>query len=331
MSIEPLLSVQDLSVSFRTPDGLVRAVIDATFEIHPGEVLAVVGESGSGKSVTALALMRLHAKNAEITGEVRFQGRDLLGMSDDEMRAIRGSDIAMVFQDPMTAMNPVFSVGSQIVEVIRLHSGVTKQGAWDRAVDLLDLVGVPDPKARASQYPHEFSGGMRQRAMIAMAIANDPKLLIADEPTTALDVTVQAQVMEVLRDVQSATGSAMMLITHDLGVVAGSADRVQVMYAGRVMESGTVDEIFYETSNPYTRALLDSIPDLDGTKDTLLPIPGNPPSLLNPPSGCAFRPRCLFADDVCAESVPTLDPISDGHASRCHHMADLSLSGEVSV
>jgi peptide/nickel transport system ATP-binding protein len=328
---EPLLSVRDLNVSFRTPDGVVNAVIDASFDIRPGEVLAVVGESGSGKSVTALALMQLHPKNTDITGSVTFDGRDVLSMSDDEMRSIRGQDIAMIFQDPMTALNPVFSVGHQIVEVIRLHSSVTKQGAWDRAVDLLNLVGVPDPKARATQYPHEYSGGMRQRAMIAMAIANDPKLLIADEPTTALDVTVQAQVMEVLRDVQQETGSAMMLITHDLGVVAGSADRVQVMYGGRVMETGTVDEIFYETSNPYTTALLDSIPDLDGKKEELHPIPGNPPSLLNPPSGCPFRPRCLHAVDRCAESVPVLVEVDGLHASRCHRVAELYPTREVMV
>ena len=331
MTPEPLLSVRDLNVSFRTPDGVVHAVIDSSFDIRPGEVLAVVGESGSGKSVTALALMQLHPKNTDITGSVMFDGREVLSMSDAEMRSLRGQDIAMIFQDPMTALNPVFSVGHQIVEVIRLHSSVTKEGAWARAVDLLNLVGVPDPKARATQYPHEYSGGMRQRAMIAMAIANDPKLLIADEPTTALDVTVQAQVMEVLRDVQQETGSAMMLITHDLGVVAGSADRVQVMYGGRVMETGTVDEIFYETSNPYTMALLESIPDLDGKKEELHPIPGNPPSLLNPPSGCPFRPRCLHAVDRCAESVPALVTVAASHESRCHRLAELYSTSEVLV
>jgi len=320
---EALISVENLSVGFRTPDGLVRAVSDVSFQIKAGEVLAVVGESGSGKSVTALALMRLHPKNTDITGTVTFDGRDLLAIDDDEMRAIRGRDIAMIFQDPMTAMNPVFTVGSQIVEVIRLHRDVSKLQAWERAVDLLNLVGVPDPKARASQYPHEFSGGMRQRAMIAMAIANDPRLLIADEPTTALDVTVQAQVMEVLHEVQQATGSAMMLITHDLGLVAGSADRVQVMYASRVMESGSVDEIFYETSNPYTSALLDSIPDLEGAKEQLLPIPGNPPSLLHPPSGCAFRPRCSGAIDRCAGAVPDIVQFAPGHLSRCHRLDEL--------
>ncbi|MFP5488368.1 MAG: ABC transporter ATP-binding protein [Acidimicrobiia bacterium] len=321
---EPLLTVENLSVGFPTKTGVVQAVTDVSFELHPGEVLAVVGESGSGKSVTALALMRLHPRSAQITGQVRFGGRDLLALSEDEMRSIRGSEIAMIFQDPMTALNPVFTVGDQIVEAIRIHKDVSKEQAWKRAVELLDLVGVPEPKRRASQYPHEYSGGMRQRAMIAMAISNDPKLLIADEPSTALDVTVQAQVMEVLHDVQQATGSAIMLITHDLGLVAGSADRVQVMYASRLFETGTIDEIFYESRNPYTRALLDSIPDLEGFKDELHPIPGNPPSLLNPPSGCPFRPRCTMAVDQCRDEVPQLLPISAGHASRCHRAHELA-------
>ncbi len=320
----PLLTVKNLNVGFATKSGVVQAATDINFEISAGEVLAVVGESGSGKSVTALALMRLHPSNAIITGNVRFEGRDLLGISDREMRALRGNDIAMIFQDPMTAMNPVFSVGSQIVETIRVHDPKrSKKEAWDRAVDLLKLVGVPEPKHRAEQYPHEYSGGMRQRAMIAMAIANEPKLLIADEPTTALDVTVQAQVMEVLHEVQAETGSAMMLITHDLGLVAGSADRVQVMYASRLMETGTIDEIFYESANPYTMALLDSIPDIDGLKEELQPIPGNPPSLLNPPSGCAFRPRCSFAADVCAGEAPKRMPVSPGHESRCARLDEL--------
>lgn len=321
---EPLLVVDGLNVGFPTKTGVVQAVTDVSFELRAGEVLAVVGESGSGKSVTALSIMRLHSKSTRVSGSVRFDGRELLTLSDEEMRRTRGSDIAMIFQDPMTALNPVFSVGDQIVEAIRIHSSVSQEQAWARAVELLDLVGVPEPKRRASQYPHEYSGGMRQRAMIAMAISNDPKLLIADEPTTALDVTVQAQVMEVLRDVQQATGSAIMLITHDLGLVAGSADRVQVMYASRLMETGTIDEIFYESRNPYTRALLDSIPDLEGKKDELLPIPGNPPSLLNPPAGCPFRPRCSEAVDRCRESMPELVAIQAAHASRCHRASELA-------
>ncbi len=326
--IEPLLKVDNLTVGFHTKSGVVKAVTDVSFEVRPGEVLAVVGESGSGKSVTALALMQLHPDNTEITGSAMFDGRDLVHLGEKDMRAIRGRDIAMIFQDPMTAMNPVFSVGDQIIETIQVHdSSVSTSDAKTKAIDLLTLVGVPEPKRRADQYPHEYSGGMRQRAMIAMAIANDPKLLIADEPTTALDVTVQAQVMEVLAEVQEKTGSAMMLITHDLGLVAGSADRVQVMYASRLMETGTVDEIFYGSQNPYTRALLQSIPDLDGTKETLEPIPGNPPSLLNPPSGCAFRPRCAHASSVCSEDQPTLVSLRGTHASRCHHADELAPIG----
>ncbi len=320
----PLLKVDNLTVGFPSKAGVVRAVTDVSFELNSGEVLSVVGESGSGKSVTALAVMRLHPRSTQITGSVQFDGRDLLNISEDEMRSIRGRDIAMIFQDPMTALNPVFTVGSQIVEAIRIHNDVSKEKAWGRAVELLDLVGVPEPKRRAAQYPHEYSGGMRQRAMIAMAISNDPKLLIADEPTTALDVTVQAQVMEVLHDVKRATGSAIMLITHDLGLVAGSADRVQVMYASRLMETGGIDEIFYESRNPYTRALLDSIPDLEGIREELDPIPGNPPSLLNPPSGCPFRPRCSMAIDRCKTETPELVQISGAHASRCHRADELA-------
>jgi oligopeptide/dipeptide ABC transporter ATP-binding protein len=325
MSPSPLLKADNLTVEFRTDAGTVSAVTDISFEINSGEVLAVVGESGSGKSVTALALMRLHPKNTDTTGSVVFDGVDLLALTESEMRSIRGRDIAMIFQDPMTALNPVFTVGDQISEAIRVHTTASKQSAWDRAVDLLQLVGVPEPKRRAAQHPHEYSGGMRQRAMIAMAICNDPMLLIADEPTTALDVTVQAQVMEVLHEVQQATGSAMMLITHDLGLVAGSADRVQVMYASRLMETGDLDAIFYESRNPYTMALLNSIPDLEGVKTSLEAIPGNPPSLLNPPSGCAFRPRCSFATDLCAELEPPVVSLDDDHASRCHRTADVGI------
>ena len=324
---EPLLVVEGLNVGFRSKAGVVQAVSDVSFELHAGEVLAVVGESGSGKSVTALTLMRLHGKSTRISGRAMFEGRDLLTLSDRDMRSVRGNDIAMIFQDPMTALNPVFSVGSQIIEAIRTHREVSKQAARARAIELLDLVGVPEPRRRVDQFPHEYSGGMRQRAMIAMAIANEPKVLIADEPTTALDVTVQAQVMEVLRDVQEATGSAMLLITHDLGLVAGTADRVQVMYASRLVETGGVDDIFYGSRNPYTRALLDSIPDLVSDTDRLVPIPGNPPSLLNPPSGCPFRPRCSLASDTCAVSVPDLMTVGDGHATRCHHADRLVTEG----
>ena len=327
----PLLSATDLSVTFHAKDEHVRAVTDVSFEIRSGEVLAVVGESGSGKSVTALALMRLHPRNTEITGDIHFDGMDILSMTEGEMRAIRGRDIAMIFQDPMTAMNPVFTVGDQIVEAIRLHNNVSSKEAWTRAVDLLQLVGVPEPKQRATQYPHEYSGGMRQRAMIAMAISNDPKLLIADEPTTALDVTVQAQVMEVLHDVKEATGSAIMLITHDLGLVAGSADRVQVMYASRLMETGSIDEIFYRSQNPYTKALLSSIPDLEEDQESLAAIPGNPPSLTRPPRGCAFGPRCSMVIERCVEEPPELLTIEGPHASRCHRASDIEVAVEVAT
>jgi len=327
---QPLIDVRNLSVGFKTGGGVVQAVTDVSFTIERGGVLAVVGESGSGKSVTALALMRLHPKTAVITGEVWFDGYEVLGLPMDQMRHIRGNDIAMIFQDPMTAMNPVFTVGNQIEEGVRTHREVSKHDAQKRAVELLDLVGVPEPKRRAAQYPHEFSGGMRQRAMIAMAIANDPKLLIADEPTTALDVTVQAQVMEVLRDVRQETGAAMMLITHDLGLVAGSADRVNVMYASRLFETGSIDEIFYDSRNPYTRALLGSVPDLEGEHlERLVAIPGNPPSLLNPPAGCPFRPRCTERIPKCSEAVPELVEISDGHLSRCFRAHELTPLAEM--
>ncbi len=325
-AVEPLLEVDGLSVAFKTSDGLVKAVTDVTFRLDPGEVLAVVGESGSGKSVTALALMQLHPRSAVITGTAMFDGVDLLALSQDEMRRVRGNSIAMVFQDPMTALNPVFTVGSQISEAVLAHNDVSKKAAWTRTVELLDLVGVPEPRQRASQYPHEYSGGMRQRAMIAMAISNDPKLLIADEPTTALDVTVQAQVMEVLRDVRKETGAAMMLITHDLGLVAGSADRVQVMYASRLFEAAGIDDIFYDSRNPYTRALLGSIPKLDGERsERLLAIPGNPPSLLNPAPGCPFMPRCTERIPKCVDEMPGLIEVRGlEHCSRCHRAHELA-------
>ena len=327
----PLLEVDGLNVGFKTSDGLVRAVTDVSFRIDPGEVLAVVGESGSGKSVTALALMQLHPRSAVISGTAMFDGVDLLALGDADMRAVRGNSIAMVFQDPMTALNPVFTVGFQISEAVLAHNDVTKKAAWARTVELLDLVGVPEPRQRASQYPHEFSGGMRQRAMIAMAISNDPKLLIADEPTTALDVTVQAQVMEVLREVRKETGAAMMLITHDLGLVAGAADRVQVMYASRLFEAGAIDDIFYDSRNPYTRALLGSIPQVDSERtERLLAIPGNPPSLLNPAPGCPFMPRCSERVERCSQELPeVLEIRGREHGSRCHLAHELAPISEV--
>ena len=335
-STEPLLSVRDLTVAFDTDDGLVQAVNDVTFDVYPGETLAVVGESGSGKSVCAMAIMRLLPRTARISGAVDFDGEDLLGLSERAMRRIQGEDIAMIFQDPMTALNPVFTVGNQLSEAIRVHHpDVSKQAARDRSVELLSLVGIPEPRIRVDNFPHEFSGGMRQRAMIAMAIANEPKLLIADEPTTALDVTIQAQVIEVMRTAQEATGAAMMLITHDLGLVAGVAERVQVMYGGRLFETGDTDTIYYHSKNPYTRGLMASIPSFaHRTSERLEPIPGSPPSAINLPEGCAFRPRCPHAQSRCREEEPqlrSLDP-QGLHRSRCHfaeELPDLRAAAEV--
>jgi len=317
-----LLDVRGLGVTFATDAGIVHAVSDVSFTMHPGETLAVVGESGSGKSVTALALMGLLGSTASISGSANFEGSELVGMAEAGMRLIRGKRIGMIFQDPMTALNPVFTVGAQIVEIIRIHTKVSKKDAWDRSVDLLELVGVPEPKRRSRQYPHEYSGGMRQRAMIAMAIANDPTLIIADEPTTALDVTVQAQVLEVIARVQEVTKSAVMLITHDLGVVAGYANRVQVMYAGQIVEQGGLDEIFYETRNPYTHALLRSIPSAISEPGAALEtIGGSPPSLVQLPGGCYFHPRCTLAEAECATTAQTLIDVGDGHMTRCcRHM-----------
>lgn len=321
-----LLDVRHLGVRFRTEFGEMQAVRDVSFSVAKGETLAVVGESGCGKSVTALALMRLLDRSASIEGSAVFEGEDLFVLGEKSMQEVRGARIGMIFQDPMTALNPVFTVGDQIAEGVLIHRGCSKQEARTRALEMMDLVGIPDSARRIDQYPHEFSGGMRQRAMIAMAIANSPSLLIADEPTTALDVTVQAQVMEVLRSVQQSIGLTMMLITHDLGLVAGYADRIQVMYAGQLVETGDRDQIFYETRNPYTRALLDSIPSQLGEPGTeLKTIGGNPPSLLSPPSGCLFQPRCLHATAECKEQRPVLEEVGVGHSSRCLRGAELGV------
>jgi peptide/nickel transport system ATP-binding protein len=327
----PLLSVRDLAVGFQTDDGLVQAVNGITFDLHPGETLAVVGESGSGKSVSAMAIMRLLPKYARITGSIEFQGRNLLDLSVRDMRRLQGNDIAMIFQDPMTALNPVFTVGNQLVEAIRIHNkGASKQAARTRAVELLDLVGIPDAASRIDNFPHEFSGGMRQRAMIAMGIANEPALLIADEPTTALDVTIQAQVIEVMKTAQEATGAAMILITHDLGLVAGVAERVQVMYGGLLFETSDTDTIYHGSRNPYTRGLMSSIPSATTrTNHRLQPIQGAPPSAINPPAGCVFRPRCVHATDRCREEEPALRPLDADrlHWSRCHYAEELPALG----
>jgi oligopeptide/dipeptide ABC transporter ATP-binding protein len=321
----PVLEVEGLTVEFATHDGIVQAVRGVTFNLDPGEVLAIVGESGSGKSVTSLAVMGLLPKTARIGGSVRYKGKELLGLSDKDLTSIRGKEIAMIFQDPMTSLNPVYTVGWQLAEAVRAHHDVSKQAAKDRAVDLLQLVGIPNAKDRADNYPHEFSGGMRQRAVIAMAMANDPDVIIADEPTTALDVTVQAQILETLEKAQDETGAAIVLITHDLGVVAGMADEVLVMYAGKPVEIGTVDDIYYSPRMPYTLGLLGSLPRLDVEGETLTPIKGAPPSLINLPPGCPFTPRCPMARAHCDDVEPELRPIEGaGHRAACHYAEELA-------
>jgi oligopeptide/dipeptide ABC transporter ATP-binding protein len=317
----PTLSVSDLRVSFTTEDGVVRAVDGASFELAAGEILAIVGESGSGKSVTAQTLIGLtRAPNTTIEGSVRFDGRELNGLSDDELRGIRGEHMAMVFQDPMTSLNPVYRVGDQMTEMIRAHRDLSEKDARTRAVDLLRLVGIPSPERRVDQYPHEFSGGMRQRVMIAMALSLEPEVLIADEPTTALDVTVQAQILRLIDRFNQERKLAVVLITHDLGVVAEVADRVLVMYAGQIVEDGTLDDIFYNPQHPYTWGLLGSLPRLDQPRPERLPqIAGLPPSLLDPPVGCRFAPRCPHAFDKCSQ-LPPLEARTPGtgtHLDRC--------------
>ena len=323
-----LLSMRDLRAGFSTEDGFVRAVDGVSFDVQRGEVLAIVGESGSGKSVTAMSILGLQPTLEVAEGEILWKGRDLLTMTEAERRAVRGGEIAMIFQDPLTALNPVHTVGRQIGEMARVHEGLDKRQARERAVEMLDLVGIPEPHKRADNYPPEFSGGMRQRAMIAMAITCKPDLLIADEPTTALDVTVQAQVLEVLIDIKDEIDSAIILITHDLGVVAGLANRVLVMYAGRPIEVGTTDEIFYETRHPYTLGLLASLPRLNDLGDEpLVPIVGAPPSLIRKPSGCSFHPRCRFArvPGNCSADDPALRLVAgDAHLAACHYAEDLA-------
>ena len=319
---EHLLEVQDLKVSFHTEDGVVKAVDGVSFTVDRGEVVAIVGESGSGKSVTAMTLMGLtRGPNSRFEGRALFDGRDVVSAPDEELRKVRGAGIAMVFQDPMSSLNPVYRVGNQIAEQIRIHEPKTsKAQALDRAAELMERVGIPHARDRARSYPHEFSGGMRQRVMIAMALANSPKLLIADEPTTALDVTIQAQILDELRQLRSESDAGIILVTHDLGVVADIADRIVVMYAGRVVEQGTLDEIFYDPQHPYTWGLLGSITRVDRDRSQRLPaIPGLPPSLLRPPEGCHFRPRCPHEFDRC-QQVPDLAarvPEAPAHLDRC--------------
>jgi len=322
---EPFLTVENLTVQFPTADGMVQAVTDLSYTLRMGETLGIVGESGSGKSVSSMAILGLHdVKRSRMTGSIRVGGREIIGSSEKTMRRIRGNDVAMIFQDPLTALHPFYTVGRQITEAYRLHNKVSKGEARKRAIEMLDRVGIPQPDRRVSDYPHQFSGGMRQRAMIAMSLVNNPKLLIADEPTTALDVTVQAQILDLIQDLQREFGSAVVMITHDLGVIAEIADEVLVMYAGRCVEKGPCKQILTHPEMPYTWGLLGSIADVAGdVSKPLVPIPGTPPSLLNPPSGCSFHPRCPHTDKVpsgrCSSELPELRQGKfQGHLLRCH-------------
>ena len=324
---DPILDVQNLTVDFPTDDGIVRAVRGVDFSLAAGEVLGIVGESGSGKSVTSLAIMGLLPRTARVRGSATYKGRNLLKLSERELTDIRGRHIAMIFQDPMTSLNPVYTVGWQLQEAILAHQDVSKREAWEKAVSLLDLVGIPNPRERASNYPHEFSGGMRQRAVIAISLTNDPDVIIADEPTTALDVTVQAQVLDTLERIQDSTDAAIVLITHDLGVVAGMADKVLVMYGGKPVEVGSVDDIYYQPRMPYTLGLLGSLPRLDAKgAERLTPIKGSPPSLINLPPGCPFAPRCPMSRPHCDEEEPVLREVGGGagHVAACHYSEELA-------
>ncbi len=310
-----LLDVKDLRVEFTTEDGIVTAVNDLNFSLEQGETLGIVGESGSGKSQTVFSIMGLLAKNGIISGSARFDGQEILNLPEKELNHIRAEQISMIFQDPMTSLNPYMKVSDQLSEVLMIHKGMSKAQALEESIQMLEAVKIPEARKRVHMYPHEFSGGMRQRVMIAMALLCRPRLLIADEPTTALDVTVQAQIMELLKDLQKDFNTSIIMITHDLGVVAGSCDKVLVMYAGRTMEYGTVQDIFYNPSHPYTEGLLKAIPRLDTEGDILPTIPGNPPNLLRLPPGCPYEERCHRTLDVCKERAPELLPFGD--AGRC--------------
>ena len=335
---EPVLSIRDMTVEFGTEDGVVKAVTGVNYDLFPGEILGVIGESGAGKSVSVMTMLDLIPKppGRVVSGEAIFKGRDLLRMSKSELRDVRGGDIAMIFQDPMTSLNPVLKVGSQIAEAVAAHNPkASDDDARKRAVELLELVGVPNAEQRVDQYPHEFSGGMRQRGMIAMAIANSPSVLIADEPTTALDVTIQAQIVEVLKTAQRETHAATILITHDLGLIAELADRVVVMYAGRVVELSDVYTIFNSPRHPYTVGLMNSLARVDIDKEALLPIPGQPPSMISPPPGCAFHPRCLHSRGRprCRTEIPPLRQFGEGsdHVSACHFAEELAEAHVVGI
>ena len=319
------LEVEDLTVAFPTEDGVVQAVSASSFSVEQGKTLAIVGESGSGKSVTAQAIMGLlNRKHANISGQVVLDGTDLFALSDDDVRKLRGSTMAMIFQDPLSSLHPFYRIGDQLIEAVQVHTRVSKSEARKRAIDALGHVGIPAPDRRVDDYPHQLSGGMRQRVMIAMALINSPSLLIADEPTTALDVTVQAQITELITTLQRESGTTLLIITHDLGVVADMADEVCVMYGGRIVEYGSLDDIYYRPEHPYTHGLLASVPRLASARvERLDPIPGNPPSLINLPSGCVFHPRCTrrteFEGLLCVTEEPQLAASTAGHLVRCHH------------
>ncbi len=317
--MDTILDIIDLHTSFFTYAGEVKAVEGVSFQVKAGEVVGIVGESGCGKSVTALSIMRLlQYPGRIISGSIRFEGQDLTQLTLKQMRSIRGNEISMIFQDPMTSLNPVLSIGQQMIESLMLHKHLSRKKAKDAATELLTTVGIPSAKERLSQYPHQFSGGMRQRVMIAMALACGPKILIADEPTTALDVTIQAQILELMKDLKTKLNTAVILITHDLGVVAGLCQKVIVMYAGKIVEKGSIQDIFYAPRHPYTWGLLGAIPRLDeNTKKTLVPIWGNPPDLLMPPPGCRFAPRCPYAMTICESETPLIFNISEGHSAVC--------------
>ena len=316
---EYVLEVEDLSVEFHTPSGVVHAVSHASFKLKQGETLGIVGESGSGKSVTANSIMRLLPDTARVTGKILFKGQDILKMKTKDFNKIRGKEISMIFQDPMTSLNPLYTVGNQLEEVLKLHMGLKGEAATKRAIELLDMVSIPQPETRVTQYPHEFSGGMRQRVMIAMALACDPTILIADEPTTALDVTIQAQILELMKDLQKKISTSIIMITHDLGIVSDLCDRVNVMYGSQIMESGTVDDLFYRTSHPYTKGLLRCLPEsVQNLEDKRLhPIMGSPVDLMMLPAGCAFSARCDDCMKLCLNRRPEQFEVNPGHTSRC--------------
>lgn len=327
---EKLLEIKDERLSFFTPAGEVKALNGVSFSMEEGEVLGIVGESGSGKSVTAYSIMGLTAYPGKLVGgTVRFNGHEIEKMTEKEFRKIRGNEVSIIFQDPMTSLNPVYTIGNQIVEVILLHTNKTKKEAYERAKELLELVGINEPAKRLKQYPHELSGGMRQRVMIAIALACEPKLLIADEPTTALDVTIQAQILELMQELRKKLGMSIIMITHDLGVVANMCEKIAVMYAGHIVEYGTADEIFYNPSHEYTKGLIKSIPKLNVEKiERLVPIEGQPVDLLNPPAGCPFAPRCSECMKICLNKMPPKTELSDTHYSYCWLLQKEALKGE---